>query len=261
MPTRLFNGEFNQPLTKYAVRHAPHNMSIGGKQFKGGQFIPAGDYAKATPEQKKAIADGKSSGPVSRHRKFLAKHIKGERARGSSNVRNKKLARFNVPEHAMGGTGASAKAGGGSGGGPSQLQKLQQMHKAANRKGKGGMGVQDAVKAFPETPVAGSGGGKTIPASEFFTNSYKKPPLSKSGQRAKDLRTASTESLRGSGTQRSLDELARRGQMGAGAQQQGQQAEPSNHEKLGDFVAKLHAAGVSPEHLRIAVEAFQKTLQ
>ena len=58
-----------QPL-RYAVRHAPKGgVSIKGKQFSGGQFIPEGDYEQADPETKAAI-DGQTTknGESSEHR-------------------------------------------------------------------------------------------------------------------------------------------------------------------------------------------------
>lgn len=106
MPTRLFNGSWNQPRTKYAVRHAPHNMTIGGKLFKGGQFIPSGDFAKATPEQKKAIMKGKSSPAIAEARKGMARQLhKAHRAGKFKNLppfgkegRMRKIASMNKPK-------------------------------------------------------------------------------------------------------------------------------------------------------------------
>lgn len=44
---------------RYAVRHAPAGgVEIGGKQFRGGMFIPEGDYNKADPATKVKIDQG-----------------------------------------------------------------------------------------------------------------------------------------------------------------------------------------------------------
>lgn len=45
-----------RPPLRYAQRHAPKGgVSINGKQFTGGQFIPDGDYEQADPATKEAI--------------------------------------------------------------------------------------------------------------------------------------------------------------------------------------------------------------
>jgi len=52
-----------RPRTDYAAAHAPKGgVTIGGKQFKGGQFIPAEVMAKATPEERAAVESGESRG-------------------------------------------------------------------------------------------------------------------------------------------------------------------------------------------------------
>ncbi len=52
------------PAANYAAKHAPHNMTIGGEPFRGGEFIPDKAYAKASPEEKKAIAGKGTKEPV-----------------------------------------------------------------------------------------------------------------------------------------------------------------------------------------------------
>lgn len=51
-------GQLRAVPDRYAQVHAPHNMTIAGKEYKGGQFIPNDELAKATPEQKKTIQRG-----------------------------------------------------------------------------------------------------------------------------------------------------------------------------------------------------------
>ncbi len=47
-------GEMGQRL-RMAQARAPHNMTIAGKEYKGGQFIPGEELAKATDDQKAEI--------------------------------------------------------------------------------------------------------------------------------------------------------------------------------------------------------------
>lgn len=62
---RLFmsQGRVQFPLTeenaiRLSIVHAPHTMTIHGKEFHGGQFIPGDVLAHATPEQRKEIDGG-----------------------------------------------------------------------------------------------------------------------------------------------------------------------------------------------------------
>ena len=49
--------EFLPPRKRLAQVHAPKGgVSIGGKQFKGGEFIPGDVLEKATDQEKAAIA-------------------------------------------------------------------------------------------------------------------------------------------------------------------------------------------------------------
>jgi DNA topoisomerase I len=45
-------------VEQYSIVHAPHDIEIGGKQFKGGEFIPNDALSKATPSQKSEIQRG-----------------------------------------------------------------------------------------------------------------------------------------------------------------------------------------------------------
>lgn len=65
-PTSIAMGlddeEFIDLSIDMAVRHAPKGgITINGKYFKGGEFIPSSDFNQATPEQKRKI-DGGNSG-------------------------------------------------------------------------------------------------------------------------------------------------------------------------------------------------------
>ena len=44
-----------RPLQYMNPNHAPHNVTIQGQQFRGGEFIPAEVMAAATPEEKKQV--------------------------------------------------------------------------------------------------------------------------------------------------------------------------------------------------------------
>ncbi len=49
-------GDGDGGTVRLSVHHAPRGgVTIDGKAFRGGQFIPSKDYAKATPEEKKKI--------------------------------------------------------------------------------------------------------------------------------------------------------------------------------------------------------------
>lgn len=55
---------YGRPLAlSYEVRHAPPGgVTVAGKQFRGGQFIPAEVMAEASPEEREAVEKGESRG-------------------------------------------------------------------------------------------------------------------------------------------------------------------------------------------------------
>lgn len=78
-------------ITRYAAKHAPTGgVTIQGRKFSGGEFIPAGEYDKATP-QEKAVIDSKTPPPAKKTGDYqlppwYTAHVDNERKRDAASV-------------------------------------------------------------------------------------------------------------------------------------------------------------------------------
>jgi hypothetical protein len=60
---RVLHGRAHRPVVRYAVHHAPAGgVSIGGKRFTGGEFIPAEALERATPAERAQVEQGPGTG-------------------------------------------------------------------------------------------------------------------------------------------------------------------------------------------------------
>lgn len=88
------------PAATYGAEHAPvGGVSVGGKQYVGGQFIPGDVVARATPEERKAIrGDGGKPDPKGRRggraatpsQKSDPKKVAGNRTKAGQKIPQKK---------------------------------------------------------------------------------------------------------------------------------------------------------------------------
>lgn len=61
---------------QYRATHAPHNLTLNGKQFKGGQFIPSSDIAAASPEERKQLLQSTGqTGDLDQRTKAVHSHV------------------------------------------------------------------------------------------------------------------------------------------------------------------------------------------
>lgn len=108
-PKALFGPLVSAKRLDYAQVHAPHNMTIAGKEYKGGQFIPNAELAKATPTQKAEIQRHLDVGANPKKEKAKRGELKPARRQDESSTdakgkaKKRPMLRFadgsQVPEH------------------------------------------------------------------------------------------------------------------------------------------------------------------